>query len=384
MNCRKTILIGVLLLISVLNACATNNSDKKQKSETTDNNVMTTDTVTMSEKPVSTTVVNTPSPTYKPYVMGFAGDINFNDNYQNMQYLKNSKRGLKDCISEELLNKMKSADVMMLNNEFAFSERGTPAEGKEYTFRSRPENVSLLKEMGVDIVSLANNHALDYGRDALKDTFTVLDDAGIAYVGAGADAERAAEVVTFDNQGMKIGCIAASRVIYQNDWVAGNSNSGMQSAYDLAYMLDEINKASKECDFLIVYVHWGVEYNKYPEDYQREWARQYIDSGADAVIGCHPHVIQGLEIYNGHPIIYSMGNFWFNSAEKYSMYAELTINEDNSSSVCVYPCYNKRCQTFLIDDPKGISAYYNELTALSYNIVIDKEGNTTAAGAPSN
>lgn len=324
-----------------------------------------------------------PETTNKPFVMGFAGDINLTDSYQNMVKLKNAKNGLSDCITQKLLDKMNDVDIMMLNNEFAFSERGTRAPGKDYTFRSKPENVTILKDMGVDIVSLANNHALDFGRDALDDTFTVLEDAGIDYVGAGINSDRASKVIIYENQGKRIGCIATSRVIYQDSWVAG-SKSGMQSAYNLKSMLASIKNAKEQCDFLVVYIHWGVEYNDYPEQYQRDWAKQYIDAGADAVVGCHPHVIQGIELYKGCPIIYSMGNFWFNSAEKNSMYAELTINEDNSSSLCVYPCYNKNCRTYLIEGKSKQEKYFNALKKLSYNVKIGDDGYVKSAEAEDN
>ncbi len=331
--------------------------------------------VTESPEPTETpSPTPTPEPTFEPVTLGFAGDINFHDGYRNMQYLNGCENGIEDCLSEDLLLRMNDADYMMLNNEFAFSDRGKPIEGKDYTFRSNPKNVELLKEMGVDIVSLANNHALDYGRDALSDTFTVLDDADIDYVGAGENIDRAADVIVYENQGKKIGYFASSRVIYQSDWVATPSRNGMQSAYDIDYMLEAIKKAKEKCDYLIVYLHWGVEYNNYPEEYQREWARLYIDAGANAVIGCHPHVVQGFEIYNGCPIVYSLGNFWFNSAEKDSMYVEITVNEDNSSKLRVFPTYNKSCQTYFIDDEKEYSRYIADLTAFSYDVMIDNEG----------
>jgi len=178
----------------------------------------------------------------------------------------------------------------------------------------------------------------------------------------------------YENQGKKIGYFASSRVIYQSDWVATPSRNGMQSAYDIDYMIDAIKKAKEKCDYLIVYMHWGVEYNNYPEAYQREWAKLYIDAGANAVIGCHPHVVQGFELYNGCPIVYSLGNFWFNSATKDSMYIELTVNEDNTSTLRVFPTYNDNCRTYIINDKKERKRYIKDLTSFSYDVTIDKKG----------
>lgn len=370
----KILVISIMVLM--LGACgkmeeqADGNIEPTQTPEIT-GEMPETPTEEPTEVPLPTA---TPEPTFKPVTLGFAGDINFHDSYRNMQYMRSCPNGLEDCLSEDLLKRMNKVDYMMLNNEFPYSDRGEPAPEKDYTFRSNPKNVELLKQMGVDIVSLANNHALDYGRDALSDTFVVLDEAGIDYVGAGENSERAAEVIVYENQGKKIGYFASSRVIYQSDWVATSSRNGMQSAYDIEYMVEAVKAAKEKCDYLIVYMHWGVEYNNYPEDYQREWARLYIDAGANAVIGCHPHVVQGFEIYNGCPIVYSLGNFWFNSATKDSMYVELTVNGDNTSELRVFPTYNQNFRTYFINDEKEYSRYIKDLTKFSFDITIDEKG----------
>lgn len=121
----------------------------------------------------------------EPVVMAFGGDICFYDEYANMHSLRNRGGSIESSISVDLLERMRRADILMLNNEFAYSSRGVPLADKAFTFRSRPENVALLSEMGVDIVSLANNHIYDYGEDALFDTLDTLQAAGMPYVGAG-------------------------------------------------------------------------------------------------------------------------------------------------------------------------------------------------------
>lgn len=375
-------LLAVSLIAVMLVACSNEKAEQSVEVSTENAGNQQNQVATQTTLPTPTSAPTptpsptpTPEPTFKPVTLGFAGDINFHDGYRNMQYLKGCANGIKDCLSEDLLSRMNEVDYMMLNNEFAFSDRGKPAPEKDYTFRSNPKNVKLLNQMGVDIVSLANNHALDYGRDALSDTFEVLDEAEIDYVGAGENIERAADVIVYENQGKKIGYFASSRVIYQSDWVATPSRNGMQSAYDIDYMTDAIAKAKEKCDYLVVYMHWGVEYNNYPENYQREWAKMYIDAGANAVIGCHPHVVQGFEFYNGCPIVYSLGNFWFNSATKDSMYVEITVNEDNTSNLRVFPTYNENCRTYLIKSKQERARYIEDLTSFSYNVTIDKKGN---------
>ena len=108
------------------------------------------------------------------FVLSFAGDINFDENWATMKYYNTAENGIYDCISPELIELMKEADIMCLNNEFTYSTGGTPLKGKAYTFRAHPSRVEILKEMGVDIVSLANNHAYDYGPQSLIDTMATL------------------------------------------------------------------------------------------------------------------------------------------------------------------------------------------------------------------
>ena len=119
-----------------------------------------------------------------------AGDLCFaEDGYVLDHY--DEVNDLEKCISPEILDITKSADIFFINHEYAISDSGEPLEGKYYTFRARPERMALLQEMGTDLVSLANNHVYDYGPDALLDTAALLDEAGIPYVGGGRDIEEA-------------------------------------------------------------------------------------------------------------------------------------------------------------------------------------------------
>ena len=127
------------------------------------------------------------------FTVCFAGDINLDENWGTTQFLDTQENGIYDCISEELAQIMQSADIMCLNNEFTYSTGGLPLPGKAYTFRAMPERVEVLHQLGVDAVTLANNHVYDYGKEALLDTFTVLKEAGIPYFGAGAHTGRCHE-----------------------------------------------------------------------------------------------------------------------------------------------------------------------------------------------
>lgn len=313
----------------------------------------------------------------RPIVLAFAGDVNLDENSKPVARYDNENKGILGCISQELVDEMNNADIFMLNNEFAYSTRGTKIEGKSYTFRAHPKRVEILKEMGTDIVSLANNHALDYGIDALLDTFTTLEEAGIDYVGAGRNMERAKAPVYYTIGDTTIAFVAASRVIYAVDWYATDKRPGMIGTYDPALFVTSIKEAKENSDFVVVYVHWGIERINEPVKYQKELAKIYIDAGADAVIGCHPHVMQGIEFYNGKPIAYSLGNYWFNSSKRESGLLKIYLNPDGTSDIQLLPVMNENTYTYLITDEKEKEKYYKFMKDISFDVEFDKDGFVT-------
>jgi poly-gamma-glutamate synthesis protein (capsule biosynthesis protein) len=309
-----------------------------------------------------------------PIILGFAGDVNLDESYYPVKKYDAEGQDINQCFSADLLQEMQSADVMMLNNEFAYSNRGTKASDKSFTFRAKPERVQILKEMGVDIVSLANNHALDYGQDALMDSFDTLDEAGISYVGAGENVDRAKAPVYYKVGNKTIAYVSASHVIFAMDWYASDTNPGMIGTYDPTMLVESIKEAKENSDYVVVFVHWGVERATKPEKYQRNLSKIYIDAGADAVIGCHPHVMQGIEFYQGKPIAYSLGNYWFNASEKESGMLKLYLKTDGTVDVQLLPAMNKDTETYLLTDEIEKKNYYNSIKGLSYDIQIDEDG----------
>ena len=227
----------------------------------------------------------------------FAGDI-----YLSSYVLNNyNSSGIYGVVSEPLLTEMQQGDITIANQEFPFSLGGTKAPDKQFNFRVDPMYTKIFSEMGIDLVGLANNHALDYGTEALTDTFTALKTAGIAYVGAGDDLAHAMQPSIIQAGQRSFGFLAASRIIPEISWNVENQQPGMLCTYDSALLCQAIQETKQQCDFLTVYVHWGIEKSSMPEEYQKQLAYQYIDAGADLVIGSHPHVLQGIEYYNGKP-----------------------------------------------------------------------------------
>lgn len=330
----------------------------------------------------------TPSPTAEPtstpppnpydFTVCFAGDINLDENWSTTQYLNGQENGISDCISEELIAHMNSADVMCLNNEFTYSLGGAPLEGKAYTFRANPERVAVLQELGVDIVKLANNHVYDYGRQALLDTFDTLDNAGIAYVGAGRNLEEAMEPVYMELDGKRVAFVSASRAEkYKMTPQATEDSPGILRCYDTTLFLETIKEARENADFVLAYVHWGTEYSYELEEVQLTTGKEYLDAGADVVIGAHSHCLQGMEYYDGKPIIYSLGNYWFNEKTLDTMLLDLHFYGDDNGGqleVKVIPAVQAECSTKIVTEEEEQERIYSFLEDISVNVEIDEEG----------
>lgn len=296
----------------------------------------------------------------------FAGDLYLTELLQD----KYRRTGIQAAATEELLTFLQEGDLFILNQEFPFGTTGEAMEEKEYTFRVPPDLVSVPVDLGVDLVTLANNHILDFGRGPLTETLKALEGAGIAHVGAGEDLDAAKALKTFEIQGKTLGFLGASRVIPEGSWNASRYNSGVFTTYDATQLVEEIRKAKESCDFVVVLVHWGIERNTFPEDYQKTLACQYIDAGADVVIGSHPHVLQGIEYYQGRPIFYSLGNFIFSNGPYESIVVELELTGDETR-VCVIPCASEGNQMGLLSDKQS---YYQRLEELSFGIQILEDG----------
>lgn len=304
------------------------------------------------------------------FEMFFGGDVML-DNSDILTHYDN--KGIKGILSSFLLNEMLSADMTVINEEFPFSTRGTPMEDKQFTFRVNPSYVNIFKESGVDMASLANNHALDYGTDALTDSFTTLDKAGIFYSGAGNSRERASKPYITKWNNKSIGVLSASRVIPVADWNIDNRSPGLLCTYDSTALVNSIKAAKKQCDFVAVYVHWGVERENMPQEYQQELAKAYINAGADLVIGSHPHVPQGVEYYNGKPIIYSLGNYIFNTNMESAYAVKCTLDDKLKPTIQLIPIYSQNaCTQEMSGHKKTDTLKYIE--SISFSVKIDSNG----------
>lgn len=319
-----------------------------------------------------------PDDTSYDFTMCFAGDINLDENWGTTQYMDSQPNGIYDCISKEMIDAMQSADIMCLNNEFTYSMGGSPMPNKAYTFRAKPERVEILHKLGVDAVTMANNHVYDYGKDALLDTFAVLEDAGIPYFGAGRTLEDATEPLYMEVDGKTVALVAASRA-EKNIMTpqATDDKPGILRCYDTELFLQTIKKAKENADFCIAFVHWGTEYSYELEQVQLSTGKEYLDAGADVIIGAHSHCLQGMEYYDGKPIIYSLGNYWFNGKTLDTMLVQLHFSGDGTKTqleVRVIPAVQSGYRTTYASEASEQRRIYDFLESISVNVEILDDG----------
>lgn len=312
--------------------------------------------------------------------IGFAGDLCLSEGWSTLNFYDAHNQNLSEGIAGGIIEITGSFDIFTLNNEFTFSRRGAPLEGKYYTFRANPERIGILQELGTDVVSLSNNHCYDFGAEAFYDTLDTLTSAGIPYYGAGKNIDEARKPVFFVINGIKIGFVGANRSEkYIMTPEAGEDSPGVLRTYDSAMYLETIRNAKADCDYLVAYVHWGTEDSTVVTDYQKEMGREYIDAGADAVIGGHPHVLQGMEYYKGKLIAYSMGDFWFNDLHDDTGMLELAVNHTGTLYARFIPCVRRDGVTSLVTDKKEAKRIYSYMEDLSFRISINEQGIVSAS-----
>lgn len=308
----------------------------------------------------------------------FAGDILFDENYAIMTRVAGNG-DITNGFSPDLIEEMKSADIMMLNNEFPYSDGGTPLEEKQFTFRARPATVSYLNDLGVDIVSLANNHAYDYGESAFLDTMSILESAGIIYVGAGCNLQEARRPVYYIMNNIKIAIVSATqieRLDHPDTKGATDVSAGVFRCWNGDNLLETIREAKANSDFVIAYIHWGTENETQIDWAQEKQAPEIAAAGADLIIGSHPHCLQPIGSVQGVPVVYSLGNFWFNSKTVDTGMFKVTLGESGLLSCQFLPCLQQGCRTELLQGEEKLRVL-NDLRNMSAGVRIDDEGYVT-------
>jgi len=206
---------------------------------------------------------------------------------------------------------LQQAHLVIGNLESPISPRGTAVENKKFTLRVAPVAVAALKAAGMRVVTLANNHMMDFGPLALQDTLKVLGENNILYAGAGMTLEDARAPAFLKVGDLTLAFLSYS-LTFPLEFYASAGRPGTAPGYR-EFVKRDVQKVRSQADLVVVSFHWGAELMTTAKDYQRELGRLSIDWGADLVLGHHPHVLQELELYRGRLIAYSLGNFVFGS-----------------------------------------------------------------------
>jgi len=212
----------------------------------------------------------------------------------------------------KVASRLRSADLTIANLETTLSNRGEAVHGKpaHLIFNGHPKGILSLTSAGVDLVSLANNHAMDHGRIALADTIAALDKAKIGHVGAGMNTAAAWKPAIVTVKGRRVAYVTATQNV-PSYFLPSATRAGVANGHAMKKLLATVRAAHKKSDIVIVSIHWGVEQSFTPNAGQKHDARALIDAGADVVLSHHPHVMQGIDTYKGKLIAYSLGNFLF-------------------------------------------------------------------------
>ena len=209
----------------------------------------------------------------------------------------------------------KSADFAVVNLETAITEH-TDKREKQYNFKSKIDLLNNLKISGIDLVTIANNHTFDYNKKGFLDTLKNLQKANLAYVGGGITEELAYDYKTVELNGIKVGFLGLAMVNGGPGSIASTNKAGTTNGWDDRKSISAVKRAKKFNDIVVVLAHWGAELEKCPRESEVKRASAWLNAGATAVIGSHPHIIQGMAKNGSKFTAYSLGNLAFYSKKK--------------------------------------------------------------------
>ncbi|WP_369900084.1 CapA family protein [Bacillus manliponensis] len=304
--------------------------------------------------------------------IAFAGDTMFD--WQLRPVVQNKGA---DYPFQHVKQEIESADYAYVNLESVFTTREQKSPGQLFWIKSDPSTLKAIKNTGFDMASIGNNHTMDYGQEGLLDTISHLEKLDLPYTGAGKNAKEAYSAKDVTIKGKKFKFLSFVRFMPSTSWVASENKPGVANGYNLNLVTKTIEEQKKDADYLVVYMHWGVEKTNRPAQYQRDYVQKMTEAGADAIVGSHPHWLQGFEYHNGVPVAYSLGNFLFpnyvkgHSAET----GVLTLTfkgDDITMSFNPYMIRNDQISPLQDSEKQKMLQY---LQSVSDDVQIDENGN---------
>ncbi|TDB83246.1 CapA family protein [Actinomadura sp. KC216] len=249
-------------------------------------------------------------PAKEPIILAFGGDTHFEGQLR-------SRAGIPKNALGPVSKQLRAADLAMINLETAITTGGGTPAPKSFTFRASPSAFKALQGSGVDVVSMANNHGMDYMEGGLRESLAAIKRSGFPVVGIGKNADAAFRPYRVTVKGNKLAIVGATQVLDDNliqQWTATDTQGGLASAKNVPRMVQAVKEARKGSDVVIVHLHWGAELQPCPLPRQQELAKQLVAAGADIIVGGHAHIPLGGGYMDGSYVHYGMGNFVFYSA----------------------------------------------------------------------
>jgi poly-gamma-glutamate capsule biosynthesis protein CapA/YwtB (metallophosphatase superfamily) len=325
---RRCVAVLAVLMVTSATACA--GSAASPEAAQTVTSVPTTSAVSTSPTPART-ITSAAEP--GPITLAFAGDVHFEA--QLRPRLNNPSTAL-----EPITSRLSAADLTVVNLETSIGTSGTP-EPKRFTFQAPPVAFDALAAAGVDVVTMANNHGMDFGADGLSDTLAAIAaDPPVEVIGIGSNADEAFAPAVIDVRRTKVAVIGAHSADDPTadptaHWAAGVDKPGLAVAQDPIRLVQAVKTAGKKADVVVVFMHWGIQGDRCPSQSQVATARALADAGADVVVGSHAHVIQGTGLLGETYVAYGLGNLvWYNpNSESASTTGVLTVTVDGGRAV---------------------------------------------------
>src|SRR5699024_9116073 len=258
----------------------------------------------------------------KEITVAFGGDVHFQD---RVAHLATEPNGLKS-----LRPHLATADLSMVNLETAITERGEPMP-KKFNFRAPTSALTTIENAGIDVVSMANNHAVDYGPQGLKDTLAFKKKSPVPIVGIGKDEKEAFAPVELNPGNVSVAVLSSSQVREETlaNWSADEDSPGIANNLPTDRMVKAVEKAAKDHHLVIAYLHWGMDYWNCPDQRSVNAAKDLQEAGADIIVGGHSHRFQGSGWQGKSYIGYGLGNFvWYSSRPYDKETGVLTLTVD--------------------------------------------------------